>query len=84
MSHLGRPNGKRNLDYSLRPVLPVLEDLLGKKVTFVDDCSGYEALNRSVLMKDSEVLLLENVRFRPEEEGSYKDEQGKKIKIDKS
>jgi phosphoglycerate kinase len=55
--------------YSLKPVLPVLEKLLGKKVLFADDCLGESAVKMSAALKTGEVLLLENVRFYPEEEG---------------
>ena len=68
MSHLGRPEGRME-KYSLKPVLPVLEKLLGKKVLFADDCLGESAMNMSEALKPGEILLLENVRFYPEEEG---------------
>ena len=68
MSHLGRPVGPEP-KYSLKPVLPVLENLLGKKVQFADDCLGESAVRMSAALKPGEVLLLENVRFYPEEEG---------------
>jgi phosphoglycerate kinase len=68
MSHLGRPEGRME-KYSLKPVLPVLEKLLGKKVLFADDCIGESAEKMSAALKPGEVLLLENVRFYPEEEG---------------
>lgn len=68
MSHLGRPVGPE-AKYSLKPVLPVLEKLLGKKVQFADDCLGESAVKMSAALKPGEVLLLENVRFYPEEEG---------------
>src|SRR4030066_554082 len=68
MSHLGRPEGRME-KYSLRPVLPVLEKHLGMKVLFADDCLGESAVNMSDELKSGEVLLLENVRFYPEEEG---------------
>ncbi len=55
--------------YSLKPVLPVLEKHLGKKVLFADDCLGESAVKMSAALKPGEVLLLENVRFYPEEEG---------------
>jgi phosphoglycerate kinase len=55
--------------YSLKPVLPVLEKLLGKKVLFADDCLGESAVKMSAALKPGEILLLENVRFYPEEEG---------------
>ena len=68
MSHLGRPEGRME-KYSLKPVLPVLEKHLGMKVQFADDCLGESAVKMSAALKPGEVLLLENVRFYPEEEG---------------
>lgn len=68
MSHLGRPEGPTE-KYSLKPVLPVLEKHLGKKVLFADDCLGESAISMSAALKPGEILLLENVRFYPEEEG---------------
>ena len=68
MSHLGRPEGRME-KYSLKPVLPVLEKHLGKKVLFADDCLGESAEKMTAALKAGEVLLLENVRFYPEEEG---------------
>ena len=68
MSHLGRPEGRQE-KYSLKPVLPVLEKHLGMKVLFADDCLGESAVTMSAALKPGEVLLLENVRFYPEEEG---------------
>jgi phosphoglycerate kinase len=68
MSHLGRPEGRME-KYSLKPVLPVLEKHLGMKVQFADDCLGETAVKMSAALKPGEVLLLENVRFYPEEEG---------------
>jgi len=68
MSHLGRPEGRME-KYSLKPVLPVLENYLGQKVLFADDCLGESAVRMSAALETGEVLLLENVRFYPEEEG---------------
>jgi phosphoglycerate kinase len=68
MSHLGRPEGRME-KYSLKPVLPFLEKHLGKKVQFADDCLGESAVKMSAALQPGEVLLLENVRFYPEEEG---------------
>jgi phosphoglycerate kinase len=68
MSHLGRPEGRQE-KYSLKPVLPVLEKLLGKKVMFAEDCLGAATEKMAAELKPGEVLLLENVRFYPEEEG---------------
>jgi phosphoglycerate kinase len=67
MSHLGRPKGK-DPNLSLAPVAKRLEKLLGKPVKFVDDCIG-EKVEKAVLeLKSSECLLLENLRFYPQEE----------------
>lgn len=68
MSHLGRPEGRME-KYSLKPVLPVLEKHLGQTVLFADDCLGESAETMAAALKPGEVLLLENVRFYPEEEG---------------
>lgn len=68
MSHLGRPEGRME-KYSLKPVLPVLEKHLGRKVLFADDCLGESTTKMAAALKPGEILLLENVRFYPEEEG---------------
>ena len=68
MSHLGRPEGRQE-KYSLKPVLPVLEKLLGRKVLFADDCLGDATEKIAAALKPGDILLLENVRFYPEEEG---------------
>ncbi|EAL90363.1 hypothetical protein KXW98_000852 [Aspergillus fumigatus] len=83
MSHLGRPDGKKNPKYSLKPVVPELEKLLGKSVIFTEDCVGKEVEETVNKASGGQVILLENLRFHPEEEGSYKDEEGKKVKADK-
>ncbi|MGH9738444.1 MAG: phosphoglycerate kinase [Candidatus Acidiferrales bacterium] len=67
-SHLGRPKGKVDSKYSLRPVAVRLRELLGKPVEFASDCVGADAEAKSNLLKNGEVLLLENVRFHTEEE----------------
>jgi phosphoglycerate kinase len=68
MSHLGRPEGRME-KYSLKPVLPVLEKLLGRKVMFADDCLGEATEKMAAALNPGDILLLENVRFYPEEEG---------------
>jgi len=68
MSHLGRPEGPTE-KYSLKPVLPVLEKYLGQTVLFADDSLGESAVTKAAALKPGEVLLLENVRFYPQEEG---------------
>lgn len=84
MSHLGRPDGKVNPKYSLAPVVPELEKLLGgKKVVLAPDSVGKEVEDIVNKATDGQVVLLENLRFHAEEEGSYKDTEGKKVKADK-
>ena len=67
-SHLGRPKGKVNPKYSLNPAATRLAQLLGKPVAFAADCIGPEAEAAAKALKDGDVLLLENLRFHPEEE----------------
>ena len=83
MSHLGRPDGKKTEKFSLKAVVPELEKLLGKKVIFTDDCVGKEVEDTVNKASDGQIILLENLRFHPEEEGSSKDAEGKKVKADK-
>ncbi|KIW91034.1 phosphoglycerate kinase [Cladophialophora bantiana CBS 173.52] len=84
MSHLGRPDGKKNPKYSLKPVVPELEKLLGKSVIFTDDCVGPEVEEVVNKASGGQVILLENLRFHLEEEGSSKDKDGNKVKADKN
>jgi phosphoglycerate kinase len=85
MSHLGRPNGAVNQKYSLKPVVAELEKQLGgKKVTFAPDCVGPEVEEIVNKAEDGAVVLLENLRFHIEEEGSAKDSDGNKTKADKA
>ncbi len=67
-SHLGRPKGGPDPKYSLKPAAKKLEELLGKPVAFAADCVGPEAEAKSKALKDGDLLVLENVRFHPEEE----------------
>jgi phosphoglycerate kinase len=70
MSHLGRPKGVVNPDYSLAPVAQRLAGLLEHEIHFVDDCVGRGPLEASENMSEGQVLLLENLRFHPEEEAN--------------
>jgi phosphoglycerate kinase len=72
MSHLGRPDGKVNAKYSLKPVAAELEKVLGKPVKFLDDCVGPAIEAACAALKPGEVVLLENLRFHIEEEGKVK------------
>lgn len=84
MSHLGRPDGKADPKYSLQPVVPELEKLLNKKVIFTKDCVGKDVEETVNGVSDGGIVLLENLRFHAEEEGSSKDAEGKKVKADKA
>jgi phosphoglycerate kinase len=68
MSHLGRPAGREE-KYSLKPVIPVLSKHLGMSIKFADDCLGDKTREMAASLQPGEVLLLENVRYYPEEEG---------------
>ena len=70
MSHLGRPDGKRDLKYSLRPCAKRLSELLGAPVQFAEDCLGPAVEEAAQQLQPGQVLLLENVRFYAEEEGN--------------
>ena len=74
MSHLGRPDGQRVEKFSLRPVAAELQRLLGRPVTFLDDCVGpaVEAACAPGRLAPGSVVLLENVRFHLAEEGKVK------------
>ncbi|KAI0956924.1 hypothetical protein AcW1_005481 [Taiwanofungus camphoratus] len=82
MSHLGRPDGKVVAKYSLEPVSKELEKHLGKPVTFVHESVGPDVEKTVSNAASGTVILLENLRFRIEEEGSSKDKEGKKTKAD--
>jgi len=82
MSHLGRPDGKVVAKYSLGPVAKEVEKHLGKPVTFVSECVGPEVEKTVNEASPGSVILLENLRFHLEEEGSTKDKEGNKIKAD--
>ena len=69
-SHLGRPKGKRTPELSLAPVGVRLGQLLGRPVAFVTDCVGPEVEAKVGALANGEVLLLENLRFHPEEEAN--------------
>ncbi len=70
MSHLGRPDGTKNLKYTLKPVAEHLSKLLGKPVKFISDCIGSQTEKEVAALQPGEVALLENLRFYKEEEGN--------------
>lgn len=84
MSHLGRPNGQRVEKHSMKPIVPKLEELLNTKVTFLEDCAGKDVEDYVKSSGNGELILLENLRYHPEEEGKYKDAEGNKVKVDKA
>ena len=67
MSHLGRPKGVTP-EFSLNHIVNAVSDIIGVKVKFVDDCIGEKAEKAAAELQPGEVLLLENLRFHPEEE----------------
>jgi phosphoglycerate kinase len=84
MSHLGRPDGQVNAKFSLKPVAAKLQELLGRPVTFLTECTGPE-IERACApgaLKAGDVVLLENLRFHIEEEGKIKNEDGTSVKAD--
>ncbi|XP_049839879.1 phosphoglycerate kinase [Schistocerca gregaria] len=80
MSHLGRPDGHKDLKYTLQPVAEELKKLLDRDVQFLNDCVGPEVEAACASPPDGSVILLENLRFYVEEEGKGVDEAGNKIK----
>jgi phosphoglycerate kinase len=82
MSHLGRPNGQRVAKYSLKPAATRLQELLGRPVTFLNDCVGDVVESTCAKLEPGQVVLLENLRFYIEEEGKAKQEDGSSLKAD--
>jgi phosphoglycerate kinase len=70
LSHLGRPDGKVDPKLSLRPVAAELAKRLGSPVAFASDCIGDVATSAVSALTDGDIVLLENVRFHPEEEAN--------------
>ncbi|XP_017798462.1 PREDICTED: phosphoglycerate kinase [Habropoda laboriosa] len=83
MSHLGRPDGKREMKYTLKPVAEELKSLLGKEILFLNDCVGSEVEAACSNPAPGTVILLENLRFHIEEEGKGVGADGNKVKADK-
>ena len=67
-SHLGRPKGKPEKKYSLLPIAKRVSELLKREVIFASDCIGEEAQEKAKALKPGQVIMLENLRFHPEEE----------------
>ncbi|CAD5114282.1 DgyrCDS3425 [Dimorphilus gyrociliatus] len=83
MSHLGRPNGSKNLQFTLEPVAEELRKLLERDILFLEDCVGSEVEKACESPAEGTIILLENLRFHVEEEGKGVNEKGEKIKADK-
>ena len=81
MSHLGRPKGGPEPKYSLKPAADHLSKLLGKPVKFATDSIGPEVEKQAADLKDGEVLVLENLRFRKEEEKNDANFSGQLAKL---
>ncbi|WP_082678556.1 phosphoglycerate kinase, partial [Chlorobium limicola] len=73
MSHLGRPKGKPNQDFSLTPAAERLSELLDCPVIMAGDCIGTEVMQQVLALQDGEVIMLENLRFHAEEEANDPD-----------
>ncbi|MDZ4165399.1 MAG: phosphoglycerate kinase [Smithellaceae bacterium] len=73
ISHLGRPKGRVNPPHSLSPVAKRLSRLLGKEVSFLEDCIGPEVHKAVAAMPPGSITLLENLRFHPGEEANSDD-----------
>ncbi len=82
MSHLGRPDGKANPKFSLKPVADKLQEIIGRNVKFLNDCVGSEVEATCANLKPGDIVLLENLRFHIEEEGKVKNEDGSSTKAD--
>uniref|UniRef100_A0A8R1HNM8 Phosphoglycerate kinase n=1 Tax=Caenorhabditis japonica TaxID=281687 RepID=A0A8R1HNM8_CAEJA len=82
MSHLGRPDGRRQDKYTLKPVAEELKKLLNREVIFLNDCVGAEVESACADPAPGTVILLENLRYHLEEEGKGVDAAGAKIKAD--
>ncbi|XP_076162321.1 phosphoglycerate kinase [Ptiloglossa arizonensis] len=84
MSHLGRPDGKRDMKYTLKPVAEELKSLLKQEIVFLNDCVGSEVETACANPAPGTIILLENLRFHIEEEGKGVGPDGSKIKADKN
>ena len=72
MTHLGRPKGKVSEEFSLKNIVPEIEEVFGREVKFCKDCLGDEAVKMTGELKPGSILLLENLRFYNEEEAGDK------------
>jgi len=83
-SHLGRPDGQKNMKFTLAPVAEELKTLLKRDVTFLSDCVGADVEAKCADPAPGTVILLENLRFHVEEEGKGVNADGAKVKAEKN
>jgi 3-phosphoglycerate kinase len=81
LSHLGRPKGKKDKKYSLKPVYEFIKNNFNMNITFIDDCIGDNVENQIKKLDFPALVLLENVRFYPEEEKNDKEFSRKLAKL---
>lgn len=79
ISHLGRPKGGFENDYSLTPIVPVLTKLLGKNIVFTRDLFGQKTIDVCSKLQPGDIVLLENIRFYSEEEAGEDGDFAKQI-----
>ena len=75
LSHLGRPKGEFNMEFSLRPAVERLEKLLGQKVIMASDCIGEEVVRESKALNSGEIMVCENTRFYKQEDMKCKTDE---------
>ncbi len=81
MSHFGRPKNGPEAQFSLHQIVYKIEELVGQPILFCDDCVGVNAEKMAEALKPGEILLLENVRFHPEETAGDKHFAGQLAKL---
>ena len=79
LSHLGRPDGEKKPEYSMKPVVGKLEQLLSRKVIFADDCIGEAVVKQANSLKPGEIMLCENTRYYKQEDMKAKTDEDKKL-----
>ena len=77
LTHLGRPKGERNPEFTVKPAADYLAELLGKDVKFINDCVGEEAVAASKALKAGEIMCCENTRYHKEEDMKCKGDADK-------
>ncbi len=70
LTHLGRPKGSYDEKFSVKNIVPYISKLLDREIQFADDCMGEETREKSEKLKPGDVLILENLRFYPEEKAA--------------